>query len=125
MTSTAAGWLQAGLVAALAVSYRPLGDYMARILTTARHWRAERSLCKVIGVRLQYRQRHPQPPTRLITTGWDARRDLSFPFRLCADGPWRVPRLARGTEQGRFWRRLLCAVVPDLIALLWRTGEAV
>ena len=30
MSGTAAGWLQAGLlVLALAVSYRPLGDYMA------------------------------------------------------------------------------------------------
>jgi K+-transporting ATPase ATPase A chain len=51
MSGTAAGWLQAGLlVLALAVSYRPLGDYMARILTTPKHWRAERGLYKVMGV---------------------------------------------------------------------------
>src|SRR5215470_114471 len=51
MSNTAAGWLQAGLlVVALAVSYRPLGDYMARILTTEKHWRAERALYKVMGV---------------------------------------------------------------------------
>ena len=35
MSSTAAGWLQSALlVLALAVSYGPLGDYMAHILTT-------------------------------------------------------------------------------------------
>ncbi|HEY5990935.1 MAG TPA: potassium-transporting ATPase subunit KdpA, partial [Streptosporangiaceae bacterium] len=49
MSNAAAG--QASLlVFALAVSYRPLGDYMARILTTGRHWRAERGLYKVMGV---------------------------------------------------------------------------
>jgi potassium-transporting ATPase potassium-binding subunit len=51
MSNTAAGWLQAGLlVLALAVSYRPLGDYMARILTTPKHWRVERGLYKLMGV---------------------------------------------------------------------------
>jgi K+-transporting ATPase ATPase A chain len=41
MSAAAAGWLQAGLlVLALAVSYRPLGDYMAYIFTTDKHWRA-------------------------------------------------------------------------------------
>jgi K+-transporting ATPase ATPase A chain len=46
-----AGWLQAGLlVFALAVTYRPLGDYMAHILTSAKHWRVERGLYKLMGV---------------------------------------------------------------------------
>jgi K+-transporting ATPase ATPase A chain len=46
-----AGWLQAGLlVVALAVCYRPLGGYMARIFTTQKHWRVERGLYKVMGV---------------------------------------------------------------------------
>ena len=45
------GWLQAGLlVFALAVTYRPLGDYMAHILTSAKHWRAEKGLYKLMGV---------------------------------------------------------------------------
>ena len=36
MNDTLAGWLQVlALVGALALSYRPLGDYMAHILTTA------------------------------------------------------------------------------------------
>src|SRR6266516_622897 len=51
MSGPFAGWLQAGLlVLALAVSYRPLGDYMAKILITPKHWRAERGLYKVMGV---------------------------------------------------------------------------
>ena len=55
MSTAAAGWLQAGLlVFALAVSYRPLGDYMAHIFTTDkstnRHWRVERGIYRLIGV---------------------------------------------------------------------------
>ncbi|MHB1593707.1 MAG: potassium-transporting ATPase subunit KdpA [Streptosporangiaceae bacterium] len=51
MSSALAGWLQAGLmVAALAACYVPLGNYLARIFTTERHWRAERGVYKLIGV---------------------------------------------------------------------------
>jgi K+-transporting ATPase ATPase A chain len=51
MTSTAAGWLQLGLlVVALAACYVPLGNYIARIFTTEKHWRVERGIFKVIGV---------------------------------------------------------------------------
>ena len=46
-----AGWLQAlvvlGLVGALHV---PLGDYMARTFTSARHWRAERVIYRACGI---------------------------------------------------------------------------
>ena len=42
LSNTAAGWLQAfALVAALAASYRPLGDYMAHTFTAPKHWRGE------------------------------------------------------------------------------------
>jgi potassium-transporting ATPase potassium-binding subunit len=51
MSGAAAGWLQAGLlVLALALSYRPLGDYMAHIFTTDKHWRGERVLYRLMGV---------------------------------------------------------------------------
>jgi K+-transporting ATPase ATPase A chain len=51
MSSALAGWLQAGLlVAALAACYVPLGNYMARIFTTDKHWRVERGVFKVIGI---------------------------------------------------------------------------
>ncbi|MFF7408865.1 potassium-transporting ATPase subunit KdpA [Streptomyces lydicus] len=51
MSGTLAGWLQVlALVVALALSFRPLGDYMAHILTTSRHLRAERLIYKAGGV---------------------------------------------------------------------------
>jgi len=51
MSSATAGWLQAGLlVAALAACYVPLGNYLARIFTTDRHWRVERGVFKIIGI---------------------------------------------------------------------------
>jgi K+-transporting ATPase ATPase A chain len=51
MNSTLAGWLQVALlVAALAACHVPLGNYMARIFTTDKHWRVERGIYKVIGV---------------------------------------------------------------------------
>src|SRR5215472_10774719 len=51
MSNATAGWLQLGLlVAALAACYVPLGNYMAHIFTTDKHWRVERGLYKLIGV---------------------------------------------------------------------------
>jgi K+-transporting ATPase ATPase A chain len=51
VSSSLAGWLQVGLlVLALAVCYRPVGDYLAHIFTTDRHWRVERGIYKLIGV---------------------------------------------------------------------------
>jgi K+-transporting ATPase ATPase A chain len=51
MSDTAAGILfVVTLVAALALVHRPLGDYMARVLTTKRHLAAERVIYRVGGV---------------------------------------------------------------------------
>ncbi len=51
MNSTAAAILQVlVLVVALALVYRPLGDYMARSLESPRHSRVERGIYRVIGV---------------------------------------------------------------------------
>jgi potassium-transporting ATPase potassium-binding subunit len=51
MNDTAAGWLQFGLLlAALAVCYVPLGNYIAHIFTTEKHWRIERGIYKTIGI---------------------------------------------------------------------------
>ena len=51
MSPTWAGLLQAlALVAALALSYRPLGDYLAHILTSGRHLRVEQLLHRLVGV---------------------------------------------------------------------------
>ncbi|MGI5517905.1 potassium-transporting ATPase subunit KdpA [Streptomyces sp. CA-106131] len=51
MNETLAGWLQIlALIGALALSYRPLGDYMAHVLTTGKHWRVERAVYRAGGV---------------------------------------------------------------------------
>jgi len=51
MNDTVAGWLQFGLLlAALAACYVPLGNYIARIFTTDKHWRIERGIYKTIGI---------------------------------------------------------------------------
>ncbi|MFC9756253.1 potassium-transporting ATPase subunit KdpA [Streptomyces sp. NPDC056921] len=51
MNDTLAGWLQVlALVVALGLSFRPLGGYIARVLTTDRHWRAERLIYRAGGV---------------------------------------------------------------------------
>ena len=51
MSSTAATTLfVASLVAALAVAYRPAGDYMFRAVSSGRHWRAERGIYRLVGV---------------------------------------------------------------------------
>ncbi|GAA0381376.1 potassium-transporting ATPase subunit KdpA [Streptomyces blastmyceticus] len=51
MNGTLAGWLQIlALVGALALSHRPLGDHIARCLTTTRHLRPERLAYRAGGV---------------------------------------------------------------------------
>jgi potassium-transporting ATPase potassium-binding subunit len=51
VSSTAAGWLQVGLlVVALAACYIPLGNYIAKIFTTEKHWRVESAIFKATGI---------------------------------------------------------------------------
>ena len=51
MSSTAAGLLAAvALVAVLAVTHVPLGDYMAGVFGSRRHLRAERAIYRVVRV---------------------------------------------------------------------------
>jgi potassium-transporting ATPase potassium-binding subunit len=51
MSSAAAGWLQLLLlVAALGACYIPVGNYMAHVFTTDKHWRVERWLYRLVGV---------------------------------------------------------------------------
>ncbi|MFI9722779.1 potassium-transporting ATPase subunit KdpA [Streptomyces sp. NPDC052396] len=51
MNDTLAGWLQIlALAGALALTHRPLGDYLARSLTTSRHLRPERLVYRAGGV---------------------------------------------------------------------------
>jgi K+-transporting ATPase ATPase A chain len=51
MSTAVAGWLQLGLlVLALAICYVPLGNWIARIFTSDKHWRVETGVYKLIGV---------------------------------------------------------------------------
>src|SRR6202451_650756 len=51
MNSTLAGWLQFLLLfAALAACYIPLGNYIAHIFTSKKHWRVETGIYKLTGV---------------------------------------------------------------------------
>src|SRR5262249_40048955 len=51
MSNTAAGIIFIlSLVLALALAYKPLGDYMYRVVTPTRHSRAERVIYRAIGV---------------------------------------------------------------------------
>jgi potassium-transporting ATPase potassium-binding subunit len=51
MSSSLAGILQIVLlVVALAACYKPLGDYMARVFTSDKHWRVERGFYRVVGI---------------------------------------------------------------------------
>lgn len=60
MTDTVAAFLQVGLLlVALAVSYRPLGAYMALTYTCERHTRVERGLYRLMGVDADADQRWP------------------------------------------------------------------
>ncbi|MET0764153.1 MAG: potassium-transporting ATPase subunit KdpA [Blastococcus sp.] len=55
-----AGWLQFGLlVVALAAVHKPLGDYMARVFTATKHWRAEKLVYRAVGVDADAEQRWP------------------------------------------------------------------
>jgi len=58
MSETAAGLIQVGvLIAALAVCYKPLGDYMARVFTSDRDLRVERGVYRLVGVDSRAEQR--------------------------------------------------------------------
>jgi K+-transporting ATPase ATPase A chain len=60
MSDTTAGLLQAGaMIAALAVCYRPLGDYLARVFQSERDLRAERVIYRLVGVDSKADQRWP------------------------------------------------------------------
>jgi K+-transporting ATPase ATPase A chain len=51
MSPALAGILQVGLlILALAICYKPLGDYIARVVTTDKDWRVERVVYRTIGV---------------------------------------------------------------------------
>ncbi|MGW2475154.1 potassium-transporting ATPase subunit KdpA [Streptomyces sp. NPDC001665] len=60
MSPQIAGVLQlVALIAALALSYRPLGDYMAKVYSSERHYRPEKWIYKAIGANPAAEMRWP------------------------------------------------------------------
>ncbi|MFF8294156.1 potassium-transporting ATPase subunit KdpA [Streptomyces globisporus] len=60
MSSQAAGLLQlTALIAALALAYRPLGDYMAKVYSSEKHYKPEKWIYKVIGANPAAEMRWP------------------------------------------------------------------
>ncbi|MGH3248886.1 MAG: potassium-transporting ATPase subunit KdpA, partial [Trebonia sp.] len=58
MSSSLAGILQiVALVAALAICYKPLGDYLARVFMSPKHLRVEKVCYRVIGIDAEADQR--------------------------------------------------------------------
>jgi potassium-transporting ATPase potassium-binding subunit len=58
VSGSLAGFLQAGLlVLALAICYRPLGDYIARVVTSEKDWRVEKVIYRTMGVDAKADQR--------------------------------------------------------------------
>src|ERR1035441_423305 len=67
MSSSLAGWLQVALlVAALAACYVPVGNYMAHVFTTDKHWRGERGIYKVIGIDPKADQKWSADPRSML-----------------------------------------------------------
>ncbi|MTD55345.1 potassium-transporting ATPase subunit KdpA [Amycolatopsis pithecellobii] len=60
MSDLAAGFIQVGiLLVALAVVYKPLGDYLARVFTSEKHLAIERGMYKLFRVKPDVEQRWP------------------------------------------------------------------
>src|ERR1700733_730479 len=56
-----AGWLQAlAVIAVVGALYVPLGDYLARVFSAGRHWRAETVMYRLCGVDGDADQRWPE-----------------------------------------------------------------
>jgi K+-transporting ATPase ATPase A chain len=93
------------LVAALALAYRPLGDYMARTLSRERHNRAERVIYRVIGVDPAADQRWPVYLRSLLAFSFVSIVGLYALLRLQAHLPFSL-----GTEGMPPWQSLNTAV---------------
>ncbi|MFE6838320.1 potassium-transporting ATPase subunit KdpA [Streptomyces sp. NPDC057705] len=60
MSPVTAGVLQLlALIAALALAYRPLGDHMARVYSSEKHWKPEKWIYKAIGANPSTEMRWP------------------------------------------------------------------
>jgi K+-transporting ATPase ATPase A chain len=93
MSDTAAGLLQVGLLLlALALCYRPLGAYMARVFTAERDLRVERLVYRLVGVDPRADQRWPVYAASLLTFSFVCVVALYALLRLQAHLPLSIGR---------------------------------
>jgi K+-transporting ATPase ATPase A chain len=91
MSDTTAGLLQVALlIAALAVCYRPLGAYMARVYTSEHDSRVERVLYRIMGVDPKADQRWPVYARSLLAFSAVSMVFLYGLLRLQAHLPWNL-----------------------------------
>jgi K+-transporting ATPase ATPase A chain len=89
MSDTTAGLLQIGaLLAALALCYRPLGGYMARVFTSERDLRVERVIYRVVGVDPRAEQRWTVYAASVLAFSFVGVVGLFALQRFQADLPW-------------------------------------
>lgn len=89
MSDTAAGLLQIGaLVGALALCYRPLGGYLARVFTSERDLGVERVIYRVVGVDPRTDQRWSVYAASVLAFSLVSVLGLYALLRLQAELPW-------------------------------------
>jgi K+-transporting ATPase ATPase A chain len=93
MSDTAAGLVQLGiLLVALALVYKPLGDYMARVFSSEKHTKAERGLYKLFRVNPDTEQRWPMYATGVLAFSLVSVLFLYLLQRLQPLLPWNLGR---------------------------------
>jgi len=91
MSDTTAGLLQVGaLVAALALCYKPLGGYMARVLTSEHDLRFERVLYRLVGIDSKADQRWSLYAVSLIAFSFVSVVALYVLQRVQSGLPWSI-----------------------------------
>ncbi|MET8051616.1 potassium-transporting ATPase subunit KdpA [Streptosporangium sp. NPDC005286] len=85
------GWLQAAFILMVLVALHiPLGDYMARVYTDSRHWRAEKVIYRLCGIDPQVDQRWIHYLTALLAFSGTGVLLLYVLLRLQAELPLSV-----------------------------------
>ena len=91
MSDTTAGLLQVGaLVAALAACYRPMGGYLARVLTSDRDLRVERVVYRLVGVDSRADQRWPVYAISVLAFSFVSVVALYVLQRVQSGLPWSI-----------------------------------
>ncbi|MBK1786824.1 potassium-transporting ATPase subunit KdpA [Prauserella cavernicola] len=93
MSDLAAGLVQAAiLLAALALVYRPFGDYLARVFTSERDWKIERGLYRLFRVNPESEQRWSTYAVSILAFSFVSIVLLYLLQRLQSVLPWNFGR---------------------------------